>query len=152
MSIRECDRCHALKPDGQRCKQRTCQTQFCWIHSKTQLGLRIKPSTIGGKGLFAAKPFKKNASVARYTGEALTKAQLEQRYGNATAPYGLQLAKNRYLDARSTLTAAGRYVNDCRGTGQRCNAKLTKAATVKATANIPFGREILAPYGAKYWS
>ena len=50
---RNCPKCIARKPNGQRCGNTTCKGQYCWVHLKHRHGFRIKPSNIGpGDGLF----------------------------------------------------------------------------------------------------
>ena len=150
MSVRECDRCHFLKPDGTRCRLSTCTTgRYCWIHTKKKFGLRVKPSAVGGKGLFAAKVFRPRAAISRYTGEVLTLQQKLARYPEDDAEYVLEVG-NRYIDARSTQSSVARYANDCRGTGRPCNAKF-RGSTVEATRVIGDGQEVLVPYGRDYW-
>ena len=81
-SVKECQRCEATTKSGNRCKNRTCRGKLCWQHLKKQEGLRVKPSGIqgAGMGLFTTKPFKKNEKIANYTGEQMSRAQINQRY------------------------------------------------------------------------
>ena len=153
MSLRECDRCHFLKPDGTRCKLSTCTTgRYCWIHTKKRYGLRVKPSTVGGKGLFAAKRFRPGTTVSRYTGDVLTLNEKLARYPNDDAEYVLQVGNTgRFIDARSTQSSVARYTNDCRGTGRPCNARF-RGSFIKATRVIDDGQEVLVPYGNDYWN
>jgi hypothetical protein len=157
MSIRECDQCSFIKANGERCKNRTCTTHpFCWQHLKKEHGLRVKPSTIAGAGhgLYTTRDIKNNSKIASYTGDILTKEQLQQRYpGNTLGAYTLMQHGNKYVDARSTQTAVGRYANACDKPGSRvrCNAKLTKAATLKSVKKIKAGDEVFVPYGRDYW-
>ena len=66
------------------------------------------------------------------------------------------------IDARSTQSALGRYVNSClkknKGDCKGNNAKFSishrtnpPTVWVKATKNISAGSEIYIPYGRGYW-
>lgn len=48
---------------------------------KTELitGIEVKPSTIDGKGCFAAAPFKKGRKIAEYVGEKISRAEIARR-------------------------------------------------------------------------
>lgn len=156
MSLRECDRCHYIKPDGTRCRLSTCTTgRYCWIHTRKRYMLRVKPSTIpnAGKGLFAATAdFTAGQNIVPYTGDVLTRAQLHARYPNNDGQYVLQAAGDRFIDARSTQSSVGRYANTCRGTNKPCNARFTNGRdpSIRATRYIPDGSEILVPYGSAF--
>lgn len=75
-AVRECDRCVAITKSGAVCRNRTCRGAKCWIHTKTQEGLRIKPSQVanGGFGLHTTRRFPAGAKLADYAGEKLTRA------------------------------------------------------------------------------
>lgn len=163
MSIRVCDRCTATRKAGGRCTRRTCKVgPLCWQHTRLVSGLSVKPSSIpgAGNGLFAFRDFRPSSTVTRYSGEALTAAQVEARYpGNTLAPYVLKVGRDRFVDGRATNSGPARYVNDCRRADRdagHCpgnNAKLSRTGTVKfASRPIPSGSEIFAPYGRQYWS
>ena len=106
-----------------------------------------------GLGLFAGKKrIKKDKSVAKYTGEQLSRQAVEKRYGKKTGQYVLCGSKTKCVDARRTDTPGlGRWANDARGSGRRPNAKLTAAYTIKSTRNIAPHSEILVGYGKDYW-
>lgn len=162
-----CDTCHAPTKSQRQCKRRTCMTHpYCWQHLQSIMHLQVKDSTIpgAGKGLFAAKlpgknkqkrvVFRANQIIAPYTGEKLTKKQLDQRYpGDTLGQYVLQLSKDRYIDARKTDSSVARYANSCQKTSKKCNAKLannTGNLKVKPNVNIKEGEEILTSYGKEY--
>ena len=141
---------------GERCKLRTARGRKCWHHTLRDDNLRVKPSGIKGAGLglySGKKRIKKGTSITRYTGEKMTRRQVEKRYpGNTRAQYTLCGTKDRCVDARRTDTPGlGRWANDARGSKKRNNAKLTRVHSVKATRNIPPDTEIFASYGASYW-
>ena len=156
MSVRECARCSFIKDNEEQCKLRSCVSgSLCWIHTRRQYHLRVKPSTIpnAGRGLFAATAdFRKGQQIVPYSGDVLTRAQYEQRYPNDDGEYVFKVNNNRYIDARSTQSAVGRYANRCTGTGLPCNARITGAQhpNLKATRLIHDGDEILVPYGGSF--
>lgn len=165
MSERECDRCHAQTDAGTRCKNRTCTTgTYCWIHLKKIDHLRVKPSQIphAGLGLYTTEdihvPRGQEVPIIEYTGEHLTKRQLDRRYpGDTLAAYAIQIGdSNRYIDARSTQSSVARYANDCRGSRRQCNATLEARdhdtrSFLTADRNIRANHEILTSYGPNYW-
>ena len=161
-SIRECDRCVAIAKSGSRCRNRTCKGRKCWIHTKRDEGLRIKPSQIpnSGSGLYATKRFAKGAKIADYTGEKLTRAQVGNRYpGNVTAEYVLCRSDRECFDGRRTNSSFARFSNDARGsTHYKNNAKFTPGAPnrqpiLRAGRVITAGVEIFTNYGGGgYWN
>ena len=140
---------------GQRCKLRTARGRKCWHHTLRDENLRVKTSGVAraGLGLFSGKKkIKKGKSITKYTGEAMTRQEVETRYSGKTAQYTLCASKTKCRDARRTdEPGLARWVNDSRGTKKKNNAKLTQSYTVKATRNIPPNTEIFAGYGADYW-
>ena len=158
-SVKECQRCEATTKSGNRCKNRTCRGKLCWQHLKKQEGLRVKPSGIqgAGMGLFTTKPFKKNEKIANYTGEQMSRTQINQRYpGNTVGEYVLcdgNRSNSRCVDGRKTNSSVARFANDAKGTTQRNNARfLQRGFGIKAGRNIPANREVLVPYGRTYWT
>ena len=168
----QCSRCTALKPDGAQCTRRVCVGKpFCWSHARSQMNLAIKKSSMpnAGKGLFAirtrkagltpqqraAPVFKTGQTIARYTGQNKTVEQLQQDFGEYTAPYAFKIGDN-IVDAacdRGIAALANRKPES------RANAKLTKVGTIKAVKNIydssepepgrPGKGEIFVDYGMK---
>ena len=132
--IKNCSRCVANTKSGARCKNRTCKSQLCWAHLKRDKGLRIKPSTVPlGQGLFASRKIKKNAKITEYSGEALTRAQVNAKYGDKTAEYTLCLGDGptaKCRDGRNTNSGPGRFANTARGSGRRNNAKFTNRTII----------------------
>lgn len=67
--VRECGRCKKIKPDGARCRLRTCKTfPYCWIHLKYKEGFRVKDSTIPGAGqgvFYIGRPLTPELKVVR---------------------------------------------------------------------------------------
>jgi len=127
---------------------------MCWQHLKAQKGLRIKPSEIAnaGFGLFASKRIPKGKVIAPYTGEVLTRAQVDQRYpGDVTGQYVLCTSRTRCIDGRKSTAGAARFANSARGSTKKNNAKLTAAGNLAARQAIQANKEILTSYGKDYW-
>ena len=159
----QCGQCTARKPDGRQCRNRVCiGRKLCWIHRKKKLGLAVKTSRIpnSGKGLFAARLFKKNEVIGRYAGEVLTAAEHNRRYGssdNDHGPYSVQARNSggRIVDA-SCRRGIMSMANGTR-TRSQANARFVdnlrpdNTIVVKATKRIPAGAEILVHYGKDYF-
>ena len=138
---------------NERCKLRTARGKKCWHHTRRDEGLRVKASgvTEAGLGLYTTRPMKKGTSI-KYSGEQLTRAQVNRRHQSETAQYTLCRSAQSCRDARRTdEPGMARWINDSRGTPMRNNARLTGAYTARATRNIPSNTEILASYGREYW-
>ena len=173
-----CSQCTATKNDGsRRCSRRTClYGPMCWQHTQTRKGLKIEKSTIpgAGLGLFTTdkKEFKKNEKIDEYSGEVISKKELDNRYpGKETlAPYAIALKRHRnntkYVDAIKSNSGMVRYANNCRSKKDRphCtgnNATLKdnnsqpnpsqRKPVLKATRTIKSNTEILTSYGRNYW-
>lgn len=160
------DRCTAINDDGTRCSRRVVIGKpMCWIHSRSQMKLAVKNSTIpnAGKGLFAIrtkkkgltetqlhKPvFRKNENIAKYTGDVVTEAELDARYGgdvNYTAPYAL-LMNGVIIDAGCNRGIAS--IANHKPPSQ-ANSEFTETGKIRATKNIYDGREIFVDYGPNY--
>ena len=160
-------RCIAHNRNGTRCKRRVCiGTPYCFTHLTTYLHLKIKVSTIphAGKGLFALDNtkgnndvvFKKGDVICEYGGEFINAHTLNERYGDYTAPYGMQVRANPAL------------YQDCackRDIGSLANSALLKRnnnaefyistqpirqVKLRAIKNIKNNQEILIDYGDEY--
>ena len=151
-SKRTCSQCTATTAKGTRCRKRTCRSGLCWLHLKRDEGLRIKPSSVpgAGLGLFATEDFSRTDNIAPYTGEQLTRAAVEQRYGDERGEYVLCRDSKRCIDSRATNSSAARFANDSRGTDFRNNARF-RALRLEATRRIRPGDEIFVAYGRDYW-
>jgi hypothetical protein len=156
----KCGRCVAINKNGTRCKRRVCMgRKVCHTHRKAGVGLEVKNSNIpnAGKGLFAAREFKKDSVIGVYAGEVLTLAQHSARHGankHDHGPYSIQVG-NRVVDAacrrglmslangsKSIARANARFVDNIRPSG---------GINVKATKRIRVGQEIIVYYGADYF-
>ena len=151
-SIKECQRCTATTAKGRPCKNRTCRGNFCWQHLRKERGLTVKQSSIpnAGLGLFATKSISGNKMIDHYTGESLTKSQVDERYASRRGDYVLCFGK-KCVDGRKTNSNFARFANNSRNTKKKNNARLTKAFTLKSTRKINPGQEVLTAYGRDYW-
>ncbi len=160
----QCDRCTAITKKGTRCSICTCKTgPFCYIHLKYQKGLRVAPSRIpgAGMGLYTTVPRPAHSYIDDYTGERLTKKQLDARYpGDVVAPYAWQHGR-MYIDPANSNSGAARYANTCDapvGTKRHCKnnlyAKNTKRNVRFYTCNRPIkaGEELYVSYGGGGYS
>ena len=97
--------------------------------------MRIRPATVQGhgKGLFAARDFKKGEVVAHYTGDYVDTEWVEDNADKTQYVLELsEVAGGTYIDAARTNSAEGRMINDPQGTGKRAN--------VNWSANQQIGR------------
>jgi hypothetical protein len=128
--------------------------------------LKVKESTIKriGKGLFVVDPKKEKGeiifrpkdreAIISYGGEVIDEDELNHRYGEYTAPYALEVKKDKYLDG-ACRRGVGSLINSG---GKRNNARLTvytntngeSIGNVRATKNIKNGEEIFVSYGNEY--
>ncbi len=149
-------RCRGTSRNGQQCRRSTViGCPFCRDHLKSAKHLEIKPSTIpnAGLGLFAYHPaqdivFREGDTIVRYEGEAISRAELQDRYGDKTAPYAFSLSTNRAIDAAGHR-GIGSLANRA-PPASRNNATFTSTGLVKATRNIRHGQEIFLAYGPSY--
>ena len=157
-----------------RCKIRTCATgPFCWIHTKSLDHLRIKPSKIrgAGKGLYTTTHRGPGNIVGHYTGEHLTKKQVESRYpGRTLGEYTIKVGphwagrkyvrKSTWIDARKSNSGNMRYINTCdapAGTRKACrnNVEFVQVGPM-VEVNVCPGRivkkdaELYVSYGPDY--
>ncbi len=149
--------CNGTTLQNRSCRRRTARGQKCWMHTKKELNLRVKDSTVphGGLGLFTAeKTYKKGEVITPYTGDLLTKKQVDTRYpGNTTGEYVLCQNENKCVDGRKTTEKGlGRWANSTYKTKYKSNAKYTSKFNVTATKTIKPGKEILVNYGRDYWN
>jgi hypothetical protein len=158
------DQCSANCKNGNRCRKRVIiGLPYCYVHLLSVMHLRIKPSTVvnAGLGLFASDPkagendiiFNKGDVIAKYTGELINKAELEHRYGDNTAPYALEISKDKYIDAateRGAMSLANHTSSKSANASFQNPNYRNNSVTVKAVKNIKNNTEILINYGNKY--
>ena len=157
------ERCiHVNQTNGHRCSRKvSIGVNLCFQHRGD---LKIKPSLIehAGKGLFAfdrESPnsndivFRPQDKISDYLGDRINSEELIRRYGNDTAPYGLQVNNNLFIDAatrRGIASLANRPSRHHQPNARFSVNTTTHKATLKATKNIRNNQEILTSYGNSY--
>lgn len=141
---------------GHRCTRTTViGSPFCYTHLLYQHHLRIKPSTLpnSGKGLWAmtGKPgneilYRPGERICEYKGERLTGAQIEERYGDFTAPYGLNVHDDVHIDG-ALVRGVANLANSWAGHQNSTLNTRGDRAFLKATKNIRNNQEIFCSYG-----
>ena len=150
-------RCTATNKTGGQCGRKTGQQlPFCTQHSKQQLGLEIKKSTIPGAGwgLFALKLFKKNDKIASYEGRKMTQYQIDEMYGktkNDLAPYTVKQSRDKFLDGACSRPLAG-FANNKPKHNNATLAVTSRTVNLKATKKIEPSKEIFTGYGRHYFT
>jgi hypothetical protein len=134
---------------------------MCWIHNQGKKGLKIKQSTLqnAGKGLFAVtkkggnrdRPvFKPNEVITKYDGLPRTAEEIDEMYGEYTAPYTLLVGRGQNEHNIDAACRRGIASLANHKPASRANAKLTETGNLTATKNIFDGQEIFASYGRAY--
>ena len=139
-------RCNYKTMSGERCNRHVYDgVPYCAEHLSSELHLEIRKSTVpnAGNGLFAclpdttsrnelvfaANPTRKQKEsgvrqrICEFEGEILNAEQLQERYGDFTAPYALKVTSNFFIDPagyRSVGAMANHKVK------KNMNAKLIK--------------------------
>lgn len=166
-AILNAQRCLGHSKNGQRCKRKCIiGFEYCPTHLESIKKLKIKNSTIpnAGKGLFVSDKtkgsneivFKTNDKIAIYNGVIKTSEQLQEQYGDYTAPYGMKIAgTNNSIDAGDKRGIAS-LVNhkpfsqsNSRFKEIRQNHRAVGVEIV-AKKNIKNGSELFASYGDAY--
>jgi hypothetical protein len=160
--------CVAFTKQGTACKRRTCRGHHCADHMRLLQRLAIRQSGIPGAGLGlfmakgkGAKPFRRGDRIVLYSGDwaHLLPGDAGDHLGG---PYFLQITRTLAVDAARTNTALGRWANaphgaeDAQGRPLRPNAQLvldrrSRQGSLRASATIQPGDEILVSYGRTYW-
>jgi len=153
--------CEDSTKNNKRCKHYcVIGSPYCYVHLMYKHSLRIKESTIpeAGLGLFAIDAldsksndiiFKKGKTIVKYSGEIIDKDELISRYSNKTAPYTIQVSKNRYEDG-SVVRGVGSLANTKPNHNNATISISNGTAKLKATKNIRNGDEIFLSYGKSY--
>lgn len=154
--------CTKIKADGQQCKMRVqIGLPFCWMHRKFHLHLVVKPSTIhgAGDGVFAIDTkkaagevvFKAGVRVCYYDGEIISEDTLVARYGDKTAPYGVQTRRDTFEDG-AVRRSIGSLFNHkpTRYTNSKLTTNNQGKALIMTTKNIRNGDEMFINYGRQY--
>lgn len=162
------EQCQYHKPDGVRCRNRVViGAPYCWIHRKKSQHVEVHESNIpgAGKGVFAtngtdndAIVFHKGDVLFPYHGQHINDAELQARYAEHTAPYGIKLrtsGRTLYEDG-----ATHRGIGSLPNHANQAHANITfytayprgkdPITKEKATKNIRNGQELLVNYGNEY--
>ena len=159
----ETNRCQQIKQDNNQCKNTiTIGQKLCHIHRLIKLHLKVKPSLIrnAGMGLFAWDPskepneiiFRKGDKICNYNGEILTEDQLNERYGETTAPYAIELHKKKYSDG-AIVRGIGTLLNNSTKSIANVRFSINKANTdviIVAAKIIRNKKELYVNYGKNY--
>lgn len=153
--------CQGHTKQGLQCKRKVViGLPFCFQHTQSILHLKVKTSTIpnAGLGLFAYDNtkgvndvvFLRNTDICPYYGNIIDKVELDRRYGNYTAPYAIEISKNRIEDG-AAKRGIGSLINhkptaqtNCRFINNR------RFITISSTKNIKNGQELFINYGRAY--
>lgn len=132
-------------------------SSFCASHLDDLLGLSVWESRIHGLGLFSTREFKKGAVICSYSGELLTKEQMDSFYGTAEpAVYAIHVKKTTwYIDAKKPTDGPARYANH---SGDSPNIEFVSriyssgepAVELVALRDITPCEELLVNYGDDY--
>lgn len=158
-------KCCGKSLKGTPCRRNVAKGLFlCFQHTTALLGLRVDQSKLNSQmqGLFVCSNnhganeivFRKGDEICPYFGEIINKKTLSDRYpGDTTAPYALQISKNRFIDS-ACLQSIGAKANTA-SSGFRNNARFSIShklpyARIVATGNIRNGDEVLVSYGSQY--
>ena len=154
------EQCEGKTIHGSQCKRTTViGTRWCYSHLLKFKHLRIKKSTLpnGGMGLYCVDCSSENDIVFRagdkiisYDGELIDKEELEDRYGEHTAPYGIQINKNKFEDG-ALHRGVGTLVNHKSHSLSNARFGVSRNRIVLiATKNIRSNTEIFVCYGREY--
>ena len=170
----ESKQCEFIKANHQRCRRRcVIGLPCCSSHMPIKYKVKIGNSGIanGGKGLFAVvKTIGDNDIVFRgqrpsrlgralvgeticpYYGEVLDNDEMERRYADKTAPYGIEINDNRYEDA-SLVRGVGSIINHKPKAQSNCEFYVStrdNLVYLRAIKNIRNGHELFVNYGKDY--
>jgi len=169
----------ATKIKGRQCRRRTIATSpYCYQHARIIQGLQVKKSKIkaAGKGLYAARDFKKNERIEEYTGVRTNTAPANIATNDYIAEVKSKDEGSAWINAENpTKSSIMRYANDCSRKDKECtsnnatfyyyrkpgpkpknrrdkvvNPNKTRMY-VKAKRPIKKGAEIYLGYGTDYW-
>jgi hypothetical protein len=153
-------RCDGLKKDGTRCTRMIkIGHTFCFQHRKN---LKVEDSQLeeAGKGLWVRSKthgddeivFRKGDMITRYNGEIITPRVLKARYGQYTAPYGVELNNGNTEDA-SLVRGLGSLINHKPTREANCELIQPRGrnyVVIKAKKNIRNNKELFLSYGRQY--
>lgn len=161
--------CEFIRPaDHHRCRNRVViGAPLCWIHRKKEQHVEVRESNIpgAGKGVFATNGTNNHAIVFRtgtalfpYKGQHIDDEEIQRRYAEATAPYGIKLmvAGRELYEDGALERGIGSLPNHANQ--NHANIKFYTAyprseeplIKEKAVKNIRNGDELLVNYGRQY--
>jgi SET domain-containing protein len=106
--------------------------------------IRVAPSRIAGKGLFAAIDLKQGMRIIQYLGERITRQESERRLAEDNV-YIFELNEHYALDGKSPKNLA-RYINH--SCDPNCEVENTgRTIWIVAARNIQEGEELSYDYG-----
>ena len=110
--------------------------------------VRVAPSAIAGRGLFAKADLRRGETIADYTlgTNALTSAQFFARYPSGRATHVWQHPSGTYYDARDLSKSVAGAANRA-PKGKRNNARITGGGKLQVQRPVKAGTEILTSYG-----
>jgi len=143
-----CPRCKGRTRAGGQCQRATCKfAPKCFQHTAVE----VRPSPIGGRGLFAKRRITSGEVVADYTMAERISAAQYQALGRANQATHVAQIKGVHYDARDVRRTVAGMANTARNVqGARHNLNLPQNGKLKATTNVPAGRELLLGYGPGY--
>lgn len=148
-------------------KKRTSKEIEVWKNNEPFVAVRPTPLVPGQQGLFALRAFKADETLGYYRGrvywkiddlpedqsyvaEVIANEKLVNMHYNHKAATTERSGKC-WVDGREASAPYLNKINDGRGTGHPCNARLMSSGRIVTTKSIKPGQEILMPYGASYW-
>ena len=170
-------RCKAITRDGQRCV-RMCDitAPYCRQHLLSERRLCVSTSRLdipGGNtlGLFASTTavpevgaggtdgrrrrvlYRAGEIILRYEGETVNRQQLFERYGKFTAPYCMQVGREKFVDSACQRCACAMANAPMAPVAANAIFERHPHSTVYLMAKEPIrdGDEILAGYGSEYY-
>lgn len=161
----ECRPCGAFKKNGIQCTKLCCfGIDKCSVHLKSLHSLAIRRSNIvgAGMGLFAVSPsrnvqnpvIERGKKIIEYTGETITNAELERRYGGDeyTAPYAVERRSDgRFIDSACVRSVAA-FANTSNDVNE-CNTLFREQVNglifLQATRPINHNEEIIVDYQSR---
>ena len=155
-------RCTHIKSNGERCKRQVIiGYELCWTHKRTDDEVAVKQSQIphAGNGLFAVNGtdnneivFRKGDRICQYDGEHVAIDVLQQRYGNNTAPYAIQLNSGQASDGaiERTIGCLLNHSTKAKANVRFTNPNAQNKVFIDAIKNIRNKQELLVNYGKQY--
>jgi hypothetical protein len=147
-----CPVCNGTTLSNKPCRLRSCKfAPQCYHHTSVEVKRSGIPNA--GMGLFARAPVKKGAVLVNYTHNTvrMTETQFKKKYPTGRATH-VAYVNGAYYDAKDISKNVAGAANNAgpRKSGRVNNAYIAKSGNMKATKNIPKGREVLTAYGAGF--